>query len=74
MLAVVFFFSAFAPVALGWAKETIGLSTALALLSLAYVIAGLILLAARLTTFSRDYYDETAKAQVPAPEPASATA
>ena len=58
MLAVVFFFSAFAPVALGWAKETIGLSTALAMLSLAYVAGGLVLLIARLKTFNRDYYDE----------------
>jgi dipeptide/tripeptide permease len=58
MLAVVFFFSAFAPVVLGWAKVKIGLSAALSMLSLAYVIGGLILLFARNRTFMRDYYDE----------------
>jgi sugar phosphate permease len=73
MLAVVFFFSAFAPVALGWAKTTIGLSTALSFLSLAYVAGGLILLAARLKSFGRDYYDEAAH-QTPNPEPEPVTA
>lgn len=58
MLAVVFFVSAFAPVALGWAKSTIGLTAGLALLSLAYFIAGLVILVAVRTTFRRDYYDE----------------
>ena len=58
MLAVVFFVSAFAPVALGWAKSTIGLTAGMALLSLAYFIAGLIILLALKTTFHRDYYDE----------------
>ncbi|MFA6560999.1 MAG: MFS transporter [Verrucomicrobiia bacterium] len=58
MLAVVFFVSAFAPVALGWAKSTIGLTAGLASLSLAYFIAGLIILLALKTTFRRDYYDE----------------
>jgi len=62
MLAVVFFFSAFAPVALGWAKTTIGLSTALSALSLAYVAGALILLFARKCTFLRDFYDESAAA------------
>jgi len=66
MLAVVFFFSAFAPVVLGWAKVKIGLSAALSMLSLAYVIGGLILLFARNRTFMRDYYDESA-----APAPAT---
>lgn len=60
MLCFVFFVSAFAPYALGWAKMTIGLSTALSALSLSYVIGGAILLAARLTTFHKDYYDESA--------------
>ena len=59
MLAVVFFVSAFAPVVLGWAKSTIGLTAGLASLSLAYFIAGLIVLVASRTTFHRDYYDET---------------
>lgn len=58
MLAVVFFVSAFAPVALGWAKSTIGLTAGIASLSLAYFVAGLILLLAVRTTFHRDYYDE----------------
>lgn len=62
MLAVVFFVGAFAPVALGWAKTTIGLSTGLSALSAAYVVGGLILLIARKTTFVRDYYDENAAA------------
>ncbi|MBI5686273.1 MAG: MFS transporter [Verrucomicrobia bacterium] len=59
MLFVVFFVSAFAPVALGWAKTTIGLTAGLASLSLAYVVGGTIILLALKTTFRRDYYDET---------------
>lgn len=59
MLFVVFFVSAFAPVALGWAKSTIGLTAGLASLSLAYLFAGLIVLLAVKTTFARDYYDES---------------
>ncbi len=62
MLAVVFFVSAFAPVALGWAKSTIGLTAGLAALSLAYFIAGLVILLAVKTTFRRDYYDESQSA------------
>jgi MFS family permease len=58
MLSFVFFVSAFAPVALGWAKTTIGLSTAMSALSLAYVIGGTILFAAWKFTFRKDYYDE----------------
>lgn len=58
MLAFVFFVSAFAPVALGWAKSTIGLTAGLASLSLAYLAAGLIILLALKTTFRGDYYDE----------------
>ena len=60
MLCFVFFVSAFAPYVLGWAKMTVGLSTALSALSISYVIGGAILLAARLLTFSKDYYDESA--------------
>ena len=60
MLCFVFFVSAFAPVVLGWAKTTIGLSAGLSSLSLAYVAGGLILLVARLATFRRDYVDEGA--------------
>lgn len=60
MLAVVFFVSAFAPVVLGWAKTTIGLSYALAALSLAYVVGALVLFTARKLTFKRDYVDEEA--------------
>ena len=62
MLAVVFFVSAFAPVALGWAKTTIGLTAGLSSLSLAYLAGGLLLLIASKTTFRRDYYDESAAA------------
>ncbi|HNX34566.1 MAG TPA: MFS transporter [Kiritimatiellia bacterium] len=62
MLAVMFGAAAFAPVVLGWAKETVGLSTALSALSIAYVIGGAILVAARLFTFRKDYYDESAPA------------
>ena len=61
MLCFVFFVSAFAPVVLGWAKTTIGLSTALSALSLSYVIGGAILLAAWKFTFRKDYYDEGAQ-------------
>lgn len=68
MLAVVFFVSAFAPVALGWAKSTIGLTAGLASLSLAYFVAGLIILLALRTTFRRDYYDE---AQADTSQPAT---
>jgi len=46
MLAVIFFVGAFAPVVLGWAKTTIGLSAGLSALSLAYVVGGAILLIA----------------------------
>ena len=60
MLCFVFFVSAFAPYVLGWAKMTVGLSTALSALSLSYVIGGAILVAARLTTFHKDYFDESA--------------
>lgn len=59
MLAVIFFVGAFAPVALGWAKTTIGLTTGLSYLSLAYIVGGLGLLIAAKTTFKRDYYDES---------------
>jgi len=59
MLSFVFFVSAFAPVALGWAKTTIGLSTAMSALSISYVVGGLVLLAAWKFTFHKDYYDET---------------
>lgn len=62
MLCFVFFVSAFAPYVLGWAKMTVGLSTALSALSISYVIGGAILLAARLFTFRKDYYDESAAA------------
>jgi len=62
MLSVVFFVSAFAPVVLGWAKTTVGLSTALAALSLAYVAGATVLAFARKMTFRRDYYDEGAAA------------
>jgi sugar phosphate permease len=61
MLCFVFFVSAFAPSVLGWAKMTVGLSTALSALSISYVIGGAILLAARFLTFSKDYYDENAQ-------------
>ena len=61
MLCFVFFVSAFAPSVLGWAKMTIGLSTALSALSISYVIGAAILLAARFLTFSKDYYDENAQ-------------
>jgi len=60
MLCFVFFVSAFAPYVLGWAKMSIGLSTALSALSLSYVIGGAILLAAWKFTFRKDYYDERA--------------
>ncbi len=61
MLCFVFFVSAFAPYVLGWAKMTVGLSTALSALSISYVIGASILLAARLLTFRKDYYDESAQ-------------
>lgn len=55
MLAVAFLVSGFSPVVLGYAKEQIGLTYAIALLSLAYVAAGVILLVAAKTSFPRDY-------------------
>jgi len=60
MLCFVFFVSAFAPYVLGWAKMTIGLSTALSALSLSYVIGGAILLAAWKFSFRKDYHEERA--------------
>lgn len=65
MLAFVFFVSAFAPVALGWAKSTIGLTAGMASLSLAYLVAGLIIFLAVKTTFHRDYYNEARNDNVP---------
>ncbi len=63
MLSVVFFVGAFAPVALGWAKTTIGLSRGLSLLALVYALGAIVLLIAWKTTFNRDYYDESANAE-----------
>lgn len=60
MLAFVFFVGAFAPVALGWAKTTIGLTAGLSLLAAVYAAGGLILVLARIKTFRNDYYDESA--------------
>jgi len=58
MLAMAFLVSAFAPLVLGWAKSTIGLTAGLASLSLAYLCAGIFLLIASKTSFARDFYDE----------------
>ncbi len=63
MLAVAFLVSGFSPAVLGYAKEKIGLSYAIALLSLAYVAAGIILLVAAKTSFARDYCEEPAEAE-----------
>ena len=64
MLTMVFFVGAFAPVILGWAKQTVGLTTAMSLLSLGYLLGGIILVIASLTTYKKDFYDESVE-----PEP-----
>jgi MFS family permease len=60
MLAMSFVFSAFAPVVLGWAKSTVGLTAGMASLSVVYLASGLVILIATKTSFARDYYDEAA--------------
>ena len=60
MLTCIFFFGAFAPVILGWAKQTVGLTTAMALLSIGFVIGGVALLIAAMTSYHKDFYDESA--------------
>ncbi|MFO7937329.1 MAG: MFS transporter [Kiritimatiellia bacterium] len=59
MLTFVFFIGAFAPVVLGWAKDTVGLTKAMSYLSLGYVLGGIILVIASLTTLHDDFYDES---------------
>jgi MFS family permease len=59
MLAMAFVVSAFSPIVLGWAKDTIGLSAGLSLLSLAFLGSGTILYVAARTTFPRDYCQES---------------
>jgi hypothetical protein len=54
-----FLVGAFAPLVLGWAKSSIGLTAALASLSLAYLCGGILLFIATRTSFKKDYYDET---------------
>jgi MFS family permease len=61
MLAMAFLVGAFAPLVLGWAKSSIGLTAGLASLSLAYLCGGILLLIATRTSFKKDYYDETAE-------------
>ena len=68
MLSFVFFVGAFAPVALGWAKTTIGLTAGLSWLALVYAVGGIILVVARIATFRKDYHDESAVAPAPAAE------
>ena len=54
MLAVCFTFSALAPVVLGWAKSRIGLSAAIAGLSVVYLVSAVIVLVATKTSFAKD--------------------
>ena len=59
MLAVAFAASGFAPYVLGCAKMRIGLAAAIAALSLAYLVSGLIILLAAKATFRRDFCQGT---------------
>jgi MFS family permease len=63
MLAMAFLVGAFAPLVLGWAKSSIGLTAALASLSLAYMGGGILLFIATRISFKKDYYDETKEAE-----------
>jgi MFS family permease len=54
MLAAAFAVSGFAPVVLGWAKSTIGLTAAFGLMSLVYVASGVVILLATKFTFPGD--------------------
>lgn len=54
MLAMAFVGAGFAPVALGWAKSTIGLTYGIALLSLAFLASATILWVALVRWFDRD--------------------
>lgn len=60
MLAIAFIGSGCAPVALGWAKATFGLTAGMASLSLVYLASAAVLILAAKTTFRRDFYREDA--------------
>ena len=62
MLTSIFFVGAFAPVILGWAKDSIGLTQAMSWLSLGFVIGGLILLAAAMFSYRKDFFEESLNA------------
>jgi sugar phosphate permease len=62
MLTCIFFVGAFAPVLLGWAKQTVGLTAAMTLLPIGFVLGGIALLVAAATSYRKDYYDESARA------------
>ena len=55
MLSIAFIAGAFAPVALGWAKEIVGFSTGIAALGIVYVVSSLIIFAALKLSFEKDY-------------------
>lgn len=59
MLAFAFAVSAFAPLLLGWAKSTIGLTAGIASLSLVFLGSATILFLATKTSFGRDYCNKT---------------
>jgi len=59
MLAMAFIGAGFAPVALGWAKSTIGLTCGIAMLSLVYLASACVVFAATVLFFNRDYCHET---------------
>ncbi|HQA39272.1 MAG TPA: MFS transporter, partial [Kiritimatiellia bacterium] len=63
MLTCIFFVGAFAPVILGWAKQTIGLTTAMSYLSIGFLIGGVVLLVAALTSFKDDFINEESVAR-----------
>jgi fucose permease len=54
MLSFAFVVSAFAPVTLGWARSTVGLSAAMSALSLVYLASAIVLILAVKTSFPRD--------------------
>ena len=58
MLATAFIGAGFAPVTLGWAKATIGLTYGIALLSLVYLASAVVIFLATVLTFDRDYCEE----------------
>lgn len=60
MLTCIFLVGGIAPVILGWAKKTVGLTAAMSFLSIGFIIGAAALLIAVFTAFDKDFYDENA--------------